>query len=200
MSEDPFADTETTQEEILAATYRALCTEGYADITIKSIGEQFEKSPSLIYRHYEGKDDLVRSCLEYLLEGFESQHTSGEFEKPREELDEFVTSMTTTDHTDEERQFMATLVALRGRGVTDEEYRQLFTRSDTIVKSHLASIIQSGINMGEFQQCNPESVADALLAILIGVSTRQATSMSDEWVADVRSEVDEYLKLRVYAE
>ncbi|MCL9813479.1 TetR/AcrR family transcriptional regulator [Natranaeroarchaeum aerophilus] len=200
MSEDPFADTETTQEEILAATYRALCTEGYADITIKSIGEQFEKSPSLIYRHYEGKDDLVRSCLEYLLEGFESQHTSGEFEKPREELDEFVTSMTATDLDDEERQFMATLVALRARGVTDEEYRQLFTRSDAILKSHLVSIIESGIDTGEFQQCTPESVAETLLAILSGVSTRQATSMSDEWVTGVRSEVNEYLKLRVYAE
>ena len=200
MAEDPFADAATTQEEILGATYRALCTDGYADITIKSIGEQFEKSPSLIYRHYEGKDDLVRSCLEYLLEGFESQQTSGELENPQEQLEEFVTSMLSTELDDEERQFMATLVALRARGVTNEEYRKLFTRSDTILRSHLVSIIQSGINTGEFQECDPESVAETLLSILSGVSTRQATSMSDEWVTDVHSEVEEYLTLRVYAE
>ncbi|MEF8774483.1 MAG: helix-turn-helix domain-containing protein, partial [Halobacteriales archaeon] len=53
------ADAEDTDEALMAATYRALCEHGYADLTIQQIGAEFEKSTSLLYHHYDGKDELL---------------------------------------------------------------------------------------------------------------------------------------------
>src|SRR6056297_2610307 len=68
-----FSKTSGTREEILESTFHALCEHGYAEITISKIGDHFDKSQSLIYHHYENKDDLLLDLLEYMLEELESQ-------------------------------------------------------------------------------------------------------------------------------
>ena len=62
---------EGTREEIMRATYLALCEHGYASLTIQRISDEFPKSKSLIYHHYDGKDDLLIDFLEFVLERFE---------------------------------------------------------------------------------------------------------------------------------
>lgn len=72
MPDEPFATPSNTREEILAATYRSLREHGYADLTIEKIGREFEKSPSLVYHHFDDKDDLVLAMLDSLLDSFET--------------------------------------------------------------------------------------------------------------------------------
>jgi len=75
--DDPFAEPSDTRQAILGAAFRALCEHGYANVTIKRIGDEFDKSPSLVYHHYDGKDDLLIDLLEYLLDEFEASIADG---------------------------------------------------------------------------------------------------------------------------
>jgi AcrR family transcriptional regulator len=61
-----------TREAIMQATYRALRAHGYARLTIQRIGDEFPKSKSLLYHHYDGKDDLLLEFLSYMLDWRES--------------------------------------------------------------------------------------------------------------------------------
>ncbi|QAU12403.1 TetR family transcriptional regulator [Halorubrum sp. BOL3-1] len=70
--DDPFAEPADTREAILGAAFRALREHGYASVTIQRIGDEFDKSPSLVYHHYDGKDDLLLDLLGFLLDAFEA--------------------------------------------------------------------------------------------------------------------------------
>ncbi|TKX70207.1 TetR/AcrR family transcriptional regulator [Halorubrum sp. SP9] len=74
---DPFAEPSDTRQAILGAAFRALCEHGYADVTIQRIGDEFDKSPSLVYHHYDGKDDLLIDLMGYLLDEFEASIADG---------------------------------------------------------------------------------------------------------------------------
>lgn len=56
-----------TEAELVEATYRALCKHGLASLTISGISRESSKSPSLLYYHYDSKDELVATCLDVLL-------------------------------------------------------------------------------------------------------------------------------------
>ena len=195
-----FNEPEGTREEILAATYRALCEHGYADLTISRIGEEFEKSPSLIYHHYESKDELVLECLEFMLDRFEHRATD-DVDQPRERLEEFFEWVLEPNVRTERQQFIALLVELRSLASRDEDYRQHFLRSDHVFEQYLSDLIYSGIEQGEFRECDPERVAACIVTTLAGVMLRRSTHDPDSaWLKDVRREVHAYLELRVYHE
>ncbi|ELZ53713.1 MULTISPECIES: TetR/AcrR family transcriptional regulator [Halorubrum] len=82
--DDPFAEPSDTRQAILGAAFRALCEHGYANVTIKRIGDEFDKSQSLVYHHYDGKDDLLLDLLEYLLDQFEASIADGSATDPPE--------------------------------------------------------------------------------------------------------------------
>ena len=75
--DDPFAEPSNTRQAILGAAFRALCEHGYANVTIQRIGDEFDKSPSLVYHHYDGKDDLLIDLLGFLLDEFEASIADG---------------------------------------------------------------------------------------------------------------------------
>jgi len=51
----------------MSATYRALREHGYADLTIQQIADEFEKSKSLIYYHYDTRTELLVAFIDHLL-------------------------------------------------------------------------------------------------------------------------------------
>ncbi|THE63763.1 TetR/AcrR family transcriptional regulator [Salinadaptatus halalkaliphilus] len=200
MSDDVFSDPDGTREEILAATYRCLRDEGYADLTINAIGEEFEKSPSLVYRHYDSKDDLVIACLGYMLERFERQLVDEAITDPRGRLERFIEWASSDDIPAERRQFLSTLVELRTRAVYDEAYRCYFTRSDEVFVRYVSDMIQAGIDQGRFQECEPDGVAETLVTLLHGAMNRRPTHEGEAWLGDVRDELEAYLEARVYSD
>ncbi|RQG97780.1 TetR/AcrR family transcriptional regulator [Natrarchaeobius chitinivorans] len=200
MSDDPFEDPADTREEILAATYRALRTHGYADLTINAIGDEFEKSTSLVYRHYDGKDELVLECLSFMLERFERRMTDEDIADPRRRLEAFLEWGLDEEMPPARRKMVATLIELRSRAVHDGDYTDHFTKSDAVFEAHVADIVRSGIDQGEFRECDPDRVAATLVTMLTGVMFRRSTHESGDWLEDVRTEIEAYLDATVYSE
>ncbi|WP_222918276.1 TetR/AcrR family transcriptional regulator [Natrinema sp. SYSU A 869] len=199
MSSDIFDEPTDTREKILAATYRSLSEHGYADLTMQTIGDELEQSPSLVYHHYENKDALVLACLEFLLEHFEDELGQGTIEEPRERLEEILEWWFATDVDDEWHAFVTTVLELRAQAVHDPDYRAHFTRSDRVFKRSLAALLRAGIESGTFRECEPERVAEILQTTLNGTVLRRSSTDDDEWLSAVHGELQEYLRTRVYA-
>lgn len=189
-----------TREEIMGAALATLLEYGYADLTIDKIGDEFDKSQSLIYHHYDGKDDLVLETLEFMLESFRTQTIEGPVEEPQDALEEVVGRLFERSINDEQRQSMAALFELRAQATHDEAYRSHFSRSDDVFEDLIVDIVEAGVDQGVFQPCNPAGVAATLTTLINGTIMRRSTSEDDEWVGDVREEVESYLEACVYAD
>lgn len=193
MSDSFLAAPNGTREELMRATYLALCEHGYASLTIQRISDEFPKSKSLIYHHYDGKDDLLLDFLEFMLERFEGtvpfEDTSGADEHLRAVLDHVLA----TPLPDERREFARAMVELRAQAAHDERYRDHFTRSDRFFQDRIAAIIESGIDDGTFSDVDSEAVATFLLTVVNGSMTQRVTS-DDDTAGTVRNQVDTYVR------
>lgn len=192
MAPDFFEDPDDTRGEIMQATYRALCEHGYADLTIQRIGDHFAKSKSLLYHHYDGKDDLLVDFLAFMLEQFEADVSREKDDDPVEHLLAIVDHVLQADYGDERAEFSASMVELRAQAAHHPAYREQFSRTDQFFHDRLTDVIQQGINQGMFREADPERVAWLLLATFDGARNGRATSDSFD-VAAVRAELETYV-------
>jgi AcrR family transcriptional regulator len=195
---DPFESPDSTREEILGAAYRALCRHGYAPLTIEKIGDELDKSTSLVYHHYEGKDDLLLACLEFMLDQFESEFVETEITNPKETLEAAFDEFLAPRMPAERYEFVGALVELRGQAPHDERYREQFDRSDCLFERRFVDIIEAGIEAGQFRAVDVESVAAMLHTLLAGALFKHATAEEDS-ATEIRAEIDAYLDARLYA-
>ncbi len=194
-----FADApEDTRAAIMRATYAALTEHGYANLTIQRIADEFEKSKSLLYHHYDGKDELLVDFLAYMLEHFEAETSCEACPSPRARLDDLLDRVVPEELTDEKRAFTSAMVELRAQASHDGAYREQFTKHDTVLRDRFAGIVSDGAEAGEFQDVDPETTADFLLAVVNGIRHQRVTRTDDGGVPTTRAELDSYLELRLY--
>jgi AcrR family transcriptional regulator len=167
---DPFAEPSDTRQAILGAAFRALCEHGYASVTIQRIGDEFDKSPSLVYHHYDGKDDLLIDLLGFLLDEFEASIADGAAAEPsddgtetgddvpevapeeafdrsaREQLDGYLTAAVDPASLDDayapDERFVTVMTELRSQAASDEAYRDHFDRSDRVFGEYLERLVR----------------------------------------------------------
>jgi len=211
---DPFAEPTDTRQAILGAAFRALCEHGYADLTVKRIGKEFDKSPSLVYHHYAGKDELLVDLLEFLLDGFESSVSEGAFDMtPRERLDSYLAATTDPDSLPGEygpdERFVTAIVELRAQAATDDAYRDHFDRSDRVFGSFLERAVREAAaeeregsveprtddaTSAPDDAVSPVEVASTLQTLATGGMVRWATTTDREWTGHTRRGARRYLE------
>jgi AcrR family transcriptional regulator len=182
-----------TREEIMRATYLALCEHGYADLTIQRIGEEFPKSKSLIYHHYDGKDQLLRDFLSFMVERFEEGVPFEDAEGPDDHLDAVLDHALVTPLPERRREFTRAMIELRGQAAHDADYREHFTRHDRFFTERVAAIVEAGFEAGVFREVDPDAVATFLVATIHGAMVQRATSDADP-AATVREGADAYVR------
>lgn len=184
-----------TRIEILKATYGALREHGYADLTIERIGEQFPKTTSLIYHHYDGKDELLLDFLSYLLEDAEADLGIEGDPDPEERLHVIFDRVFSPDDDPEAAAFRRAMVGLRAQATTDPAYQDHFSEHDTFFRERLAEIIRDGVEDGTFRDVDPDAVATMLHATITGAMTQQSTADVD--LSALRAEVEAYVESRL---
>lgn len=201
MSSQAFFDGEPadTREAIMQATYRALCTHGHAGLTIQRIGDEFPKSKSLLYHHYDSKDALLVEFLSFMLQRFEATIPDQEHENAREQLDVIVDHAVPEEPDPERAQFRAAMVELRAQAATNEAYRTHFTRNDRFFRERFAAVVRRGIEEGVFREVDPSRVAAMVLATIHGAMQEEATTDEAE-NTHVRAELRTYVQSRLLAE
>ncbi|MFW5948108.1 MAG: TetR/AcrR family transcriptional regulator [Halolamina sp.] len=196
MGETPpfLADPETTQESIMRATYLALCEHGYAGLTIQRIGEAFEKSKSLLYHHYEDKDELLLAFLQYMLEEHEASLPDPDAEgDPAERLDALLNEMLASTLPDSHYEFTAAMVELRAQAAHDERYSDQFAEHDRLFCDQVAELIRAGVEEGQFREVDAGRAAEFIDSAVAGAMTRRVTGGGDEAARATRAEIDAYV-------
>jgi len=185
-----FGEISGTREEILEATYYALCEHGYAGLTIAKIGTYFDKSQSLIYHHYDDKDGLLVDLLEYMLEQLERQVPFPEA-SPEEYIDVVVDEI--FDETGSQGgAFTQAVIELRAQTAHNEAYYELFRRSDDFIRKQLTQIIRAGVDEGVFDVDEPKEAAALFQTVLIGIQTERLTADA-KTIAEAKAEFRRYV-------
>ncbi len=169
-------DADDTEAALMAATYCALCDHGYADLTIQKIGAEFEKSNSLLYHHYDGKDDLLVGFLEFVLDQFETDVPLEDVDDPWDRLERLLEHMLAPTLDDDRREFTEAMVELRAQAAHDPAYREAFTRHDRFFHEQLTATVREGIDRGRFGAVDPERVASLVQTTLVGAMTQRVTT------------------------
>jgi len=157
----------------MRATYRALCEHGYADLTMRDIAGEFEKSRSLVHYHYDTKDDLMLAFLDRLIGWLPDRLEESDTEDPVERLGEFLDRFVVPADDDRRRGFALALFELRMRAVRDGEFRRKLDRHYARNRRALADIVAEGVETGAFREVDPEATAEWLYATIEGARMYQ---------------------------
>lgn len=176
----------------MKATYEALCEYGYAGLTIARIADDFEKSKSLLYHHYDSKDELLLDFLSFMLEQFERAVPKGKSKPPEERVDTILETALALGDSQDGLEFVRTMTELRAQAAHDQRFRDHFTEHDRVFREALVEAIQDGIETGVFREVDAEQVAAFMFATLTGELNQIATTESTQKQA-VRTEFVRYV-------
>lgn len=170
-----------TTEEIMEATYRALCADGFASLTMQNIADECDKSTSLLHYHYDTKEELLVAFIEYILEDFEATVAQAASGDPGHRLVEFVSWFVLTPEDTDREAFHTALLELRSQAAFNERYRDQLKHSDDLLREAVADILSEGIEDGVFESVDVHKTAALLVATLDGARTRQLTLGDDRY-------------------
>ena len=196
MAEDPsfLEDPTDTREAIMKATYHALCEHGYAGLTIARIAEDFEKSKSLLYHHYDSKDELLLDFLSFMLEEFQLAVPAGESNRPEARLEAMFELALAPEDWDEGLKFTRAMTELRAQAAHDERFREHFVDHDRVFREALVETIEEGIDDGTFREVDAEQAAAFIFATLAGGMNQLATARAGHEDA-IRDELERYVSV-----
>ncbi|TKX63009.1 TetR/AcrR family transcriptional regulator [Halorubrum sp. ASP1] len=179
--------------EILKATYDALLKHGYADLSVTRIGDELDKSKSVIYHHYDTKMDLLSALLDFAVDTFLSRIETHPNRGPTKKLNHFLERLLTSDPA-EEFQLQAVLVCFRSQAVTDQKIRAQFTRIDQRLAATIQDIIARGIQKGVFCDVEVSQVSEHLLAVINGVISNRHTTDREGVATTAHASVVSYVE------
>lgn len=173
MSSD--AQVDETMEAIMHATYRALCEYGYPNTSIANIAAEFEKSQSLLYYHYESKEDILTDFLTYILNRFEATVKATECDDPVDQLRDLIDRFVPPEPTDDQIRFRQAYCEIRSQAPHNETYQALLAETDARILAELTTVIKQGCETGAFRDVDPESSAEFILSAAYGIMERGVT-------------------------
>ncbi|WP_135305826.1 TetR/AcrR family transcriptional regulator [Haloarcula amylovorans] len=165
-----------TGEEIMGATYRALCAHGYADLTMQDIADESGKSKAALHYHYDSKHDLLCAFLEYLYDGFVERTSGVSGENAYERLVAFIDAVLDKPDDDSE-QFGTAILEIRAQAPYEPRFRERLTEFDDYLAEELSAILEAGIEDGTFDpEMDSADTARFLVTVLTGAATERVTS------------------------
>lgn len=194
MNDDPAP----TKRAIMEATYDALRERGYGDLTIQAIADEFEKSKSLLYYHYDDKEALLADFLEYALDEFMAEIRVGEHE-PVEQLERLIDLMLPETIDEDRYRVQIALLELRGQVPHTDVYRERYAEIDRTLTERVASIVERGVETGAIRDVDVELEAELLVSALVGMQTRRLSTYEEFPIERSRAALYEHVERRLVA-
>lgn len=183
-----------SKQEIMEATNEALRKHSYSELSIQNIADEFEKSKSLLYHHYDGKDEILLEFMDYMLENFREEVLSTREESPRKELEKDAFMAFDSRH---DCGILKTLTELRTQGLRDERFREKFHGLEKTYRKRLEALISAGKQKEKFREsADPESSAKFILAVNHEALHQKAAGREIEVL---EKELEKYLESQVYS-
>jgi len=161
-----------TTDDLMEATYCALCKHGYAELTMQDIAAESTKSKGTLHYHFDSKQDLLESFLEFLLDRFEERTETVPGETPAERLHEFTDELLTPSD-DSAEEFRTAILEIKAQSPYNEAYRERLREFDRALRDRIATLVADGLKTGEFRDdVEPKATADFLVTLFHGAQTR----------------------------
>lgn len=175
-----------SREDVMEATCRAFRKHGYADVSIKKIAEENGSGKSLIYYHFDDKEDLMESFLDYMIDQIKDYVNSLEqTDDPLERL--LSTGIGNND--DEIWEIRTALYELRGRAPYNQKYSEKFREIDSLIQGSIEQILkQKGVESPDKSSIVVYSVFEGL------VSRKMAGSDQEIDFESVRDKIKEMIE------
>jgi AcrR family transcriptional regulator len=178
-----------TREEIMAATYRALCKHGYANLTMQAIADEFEKTKAVLHYHYDTKEQLLAAFLEYILDRF-TDRLAVDDDDPSERLDALIDELLLGLGAEESHEFHTALLELRAQAPHNATFREQLTANYDFLTDLLTTVIDDGIEQEVFHDADAERLATLILATMLGGRVHHITLDREATVLDVRDALE----------
>ncbi|MFC4245414.1 TetR/AcrR family transcriptional regulator [Natribaculum luteum] len=167
MDDDPATD-------ILEATYRALCQHGYADLTIKDIADEANRSKATVHYYYDSKENLFTEFLDFLYEQHTEQLATIGGDTPRDRLDALFELVLADEQANPDQEFRTAMLEVKAQAPYDDAIQTRLTRFDEFLFERIQDIIAAGVEAGEFDDdVDPAAVSDFLVTTITGAHTRR---------------------------
>ena len=168
MTEAPERAWTETEAAIMEATFRAIREHGYADLTLRKIADEFEKSRALIYQHYPNREELFAALVQYLTDQYEAHMGLDEAVDPATRLERYLdTALFGPDDPEFDHwAFHTALLEFRILGRHSESLRSLLDRGYDRVLDIVRAILEDGIERGVFRETDPDRTARLLVGIV----------------------------------
>jgi len=170
MSSESVAD-----DEILDGVHSALCTHGYANLTMQDIADECDKSTALLHYHYDTKEDLLVAFLDHIVSEYEGKLAAETSDSPEHRLVAFLARFVYAPDENRRQSFHLALLEMRSQGPFNDRIRAELERSDELLRGTAADILRTGIEAGVFEPVDADRTAALLVAALDGARTRQIT-------------------------
>ena len=173
--------TDEDADPVMEATYRALCSHGYASLTMQDIANETDVSKAALHYHYDSKHDLLVSFLDYLYAEFTDRVRDPEGATPVERLKAFIDDVLVPPEPDEDERvaFGTALLELKSQAPYDEDVRERMERFDSFLNEQARTILTDGIEAGEFRAVDSEDTARFLVTALDGAGTKRVSVGQD---------------------
>ncbi|WP_265111720.1 TetR/AcrR family transcriptional regulator [Halosolutus halophilus] len=186
-----------TIDDLMNATYRALCKHGYAALTMQDIAAESSKSKGTLHYHFDGKGDLLESFLASLLDRFEERTERVPGETPADRLHALFDELLTPADEEAAEEFRTAVLEIKAQSPYNEAYREQLQEFDRALHDRIADLVDAGIEAGEFRATvDPDETAEFLVTVFHGGQTRAAAvdRSLDRTKVSVHEYIDQVLR------
>jgi AcrR family transcriptional regulator len=195
---------EEHHEALMAATYRALCEHGYADLTMADIAREADRSTALLHYHYDTKEGLLVAFLDYLLDEFGETIDGRADDDPERRLRALLDRLIYgpgaggeegpfADEPAPGEDFHKAMFELRAQAPYVPAYQEAIATHDDYLHALAVEILEEGMSAGVFREANPDVVAATLLAAVRGDRVRAIVLGDDSATDAVREGIETYV-------
>lgn len=182
-------------DDIMCATYRALCRHGYADLTMQDIADEWAKSKAALHYHYDTKRGLLLAFLDHLFESYTERVADPAEGTPRERLDGLVAAALDPPRADATRELRTALFEVKAQAPHDDAFRERLERFDRYLQAEIRGVVGAGVESGAFRaDVDPDEIATLLVTLVNGAHSRRVVLGDDAGMPEtIRSFVDDHL-------
>jgi AcrR family transcriptional regulator len=161
------------QTQIIEAAFRLFAKHGSNNVSVQSVATEAGLSKGAVLHYYPTKNKLFAAVFkEFFRRMFEwIKQTMAGYESQYEKLGSITDGLL-----DESTSFVGIgyplYIECMALSLTDETYNRLFREWVNNWVELVATVIEDGVEAGEFAQVNPEETAMALSAFCQGVASR----------------------------
>ncbi|WP_414837065.1 TetR/AcrR family transcriptional regulator [Candidatus Nanohalococcus occultus] len=179
-----------SKDDIMEATYKALSKHGYADLSIQKIADESEKGKSLIYYHYDDKQDLILAFLDSMKNHLEARYSELSDLPAEEALDQLL-DMVLGIENEEDWEFRTALLEIRAQLPYNPDLADKFREIDELSMELVSDITRRlGAN-------DPEKKAQILVSLIEGAVNRKIALQDRKGLKKLKSTIKEVAELEI---